>query len=101
MIQLLIEAFIVGIVLILISYIFVFIFYKFIDNNVPKKYKIWDNNIIINTFLFFIPISKKLYKLPPPGWEITLFCIGVFTHFFFEFTGLNKWYCLKGFACNR
>ena len=80
MLQLFVEAFIVGIVLILIAYFVNFIIYKLYNTNLPKICKKWNKNHIM---------------------EISLFFIGVFTHFFFEFTGLNKWYCSKGFACKR
>ena len=80
MIQLFIEAIIVGIVLVLISYIVVFLISKFYSQNLPKICKKWNKNYVM---------------------EISLFLIGVITHLFFEFTGLNKWYCRKGFACKR
>lgn len=80
MLQLLIEATIVGIVLILIAYFVNFIISKLYSTNLPKICKRWNKNHIM---------------------EISLFFIGVFTHLFFEFTGLNKWYCRKGFACKR
>jgi hypothetical protein len=30
---------------------------------------------------------------------LNLFITGSFTHLFFEYLGLNKWYCKHGFAC--
>ena len=78
MIQLLLEAIIVGFVLVIISYVVVFLISKFYSHNLPKICKKWNKDLKI--FLFFI---------------------GVFTHFLFEFTGLNKWYCRNGYACKK
>ena len=78
--QLFIEAFTVGIVLIIIAYLVTFIISKLYSSNLPKICKKWNKNHIM---------------------EISLFFIGFLTHLFFEFTGLNKWYCRKGFACKR
>ena len=33
--------------------------------------------------------------------ELSLFLTGVIAHLVFEYTGLNKWYCKKGYACTR
>ena len=31
--------------------------------------------------------------------SLGFFLLGVLTHLFCEFTGINKWYCKKGIAC--
>ena len=80
MFQLLIEAFIVGIVLILIAYLVNFVIAKLYFTNLPKICKKWNKNHIM---------------------EISLFFIGVVTHLVCEFTGVNKWYCKNGNACKK
>ena len=80
MFQLLIEAILVGIVLVVIGYLVTFIISKIYSTNLPKICKKWNKNYIM---------------------EISLFFIGAFTHLFFELIGFNKWYCKKGFACKR
>ena len=35
------------------------------------------------------------------GMEIRLFLIGFLAHLFFEYTGINKWYCKNGIACRN
>ena len=80
MFQLFIEAFSVGIVLVIIGYLVTLFISNYTSSNLPKICKKWNKNYIM---------------------EISLFFIGAFTHLFFELIGFNKWYCKKGFACKR
>jgi len=77
MVHYLVEAVVVGVVLVLIGLIIANIL-KMFDNNTPDNCKNWNDNFIM---------------------EKTLFLIGFFTHVFFEITGGNKWYCKYGNAC--
>lgn len=41
-------------------------------------------------------------NLPPKSktkYYVTTFLIGVITHLIFEYMGANKWYCKNGYAC--
>ena len=33
--------------------------------------------------------------------ELSLFLTGVIAHLVFEYTGINKWYCKNGIACKK
>ena len=80
MLQLFVEAFIVGIVLILIAYFVNFIISKLYNTNLPKICKKWNKNHIM---------------------EISLFFTGFILHILCEYTGINKWYCKNGNAFHK
>ncbi len=80
MIQLFIEAFIIGITLIIIGGIISCYINLIYDINLPDKCKEWNKHHIM---------------------EISLFLIGFTTHLLFEILGINKWYCKNSYACNN
>ena len=65
------EAFLVGFILSIIGILIYFIFQKFFENC----------NYILIFFVFFIS--------------------GILFHLICEFSGINKWYCKNGIACNK
>jgi len=73
--QLFIEAFIVGIITVIVGSAVSYLFF-----NVRK--------------------GKQSLNLNY-GMEIALFLSGVFIHLICEFTGINKWYCKNGNACKN
>ena len=78
--RLLIEAVIVGIVVMLVGTLSGYIVGKFNNIDLPSVCKKWNKNHVM---------------------EISLFITGFFTHLLFELLGLNKWYCKGGHACSR
>ena len=79
MYKLLKEAIIVGFVLIIIGTIVSFIVGKVFSTDLPPVCKDWNKNYVM---------------------EICLFFTGFTAHLAFEYTGINKWYCNNGYACN-
>lgn len=76
--MLIVEAFIVGLVLVLVSIpIMGILHYAY-----PNDYTGCNN----------LPGSSTKYK-------VATFFIGFFTHLLFEYSGANKWYCTNGVAC--
>ena len=73
--QLFIEAFVVGIITVIVGTAVSYLFF-----NVRKGKQSWKRNY---------------------GMEIALFLTGVFIHLICEFTGINKWYCKNGNACKN
>lgn len=71
--QLLIEAIIVSVALVVIGLFISFIFM----GDQAKDFQYWDRIAAM------------------------LFISGILTHLFFELTGLNKMYCTKGYACQE
>lgn len=71
MLELIIEAVIVGIVILAVGTLLAFIISKFFKTNLPSICKTWNQ-----------------YHL----MEITLFLTGFFAHLFFEAVGLNSYY---------
>ena len=80
MVQLWVEAVILGLLLIVAGTIVSWIVSKFSGTDLPPVCKDWNKNYIM---------------------EISLFLTGVVGHLFFEFTGANKWYCKNGYACRN
>ena len=78
MLQLLLEATIVGILTIIIGSLVGYCISKFVSSDLPKVCKDWN----------------KFYIM-----EITLFLTGFLIHLLCEVFGVNKWYCKNGFAC--
>ena len=78
--NLLFEGIAVGIVVVIVGTIVGFILGKFMSVDLPKACKQWNKNHIM---------------------ELSLFFTGFFTHIFFEFLGLNSWYCKNGRACKK
>ena len=78
MIDLLIEAAVVGIILVIVGTLVSFVIGKLFATDLPPVCKDWNKNYIM---------------------EICLFISGVLTHILFELAGANKWYCNNGFAC--
>jgi membrane protein DedA with SNARE-associated domain len=76
--KLLVEAFMVGVMVVVIGTIVSYVIGKFTSTDLPPVCKDWNKNYIM---------------------ELTLFIIGVITHILCEYTGLNKWYCRNGVAC--
>ena len=78
--NLLIEAILVGLVVLAIGTIVSYFIGKSMGVDLPKVCKDWNKNYIM---------------------EICLFLTGVIAHFLFEAVGANRWYCKNGFACRR
>ena len=76
MLQLFIEAFVVGIVLVIIGSLVGRVSGS--SQDTPEECKDWNKNYIM---------------------EISLFLTGFLTHLAFEAAGANKWYCRNGYAC--
>ena len=74
--HLLMEAIAVGILLVPLGYL---VLYGSVE--LSKRYKSIDN-------------MDKNIKM-----SLGFFLLGMLTHIFCEFTGINKWYCKKGIAC--
>lgn len=80
MIQLLIEAIIVGIMTVIFGTIIAYIMKSINKIDIPPVCQDWNKNYTM---------------------EIALFLTGFSIHLFCELTGLNKWYCRNGYACLR
>ena len=78
MLNLLKEAAIVGILIVVVGTIVTLGFSKFTENDLPPACSEWNKNLIM---------------------EGSLFLTGFLAHIIFEKTGLNKWYCNNGIAC--
>lgn len=78
MLQLFVEAAVVGILTVLAGSILSYVVGHFLEVDLPPVCKDWNKN----------------YSM-----EATLFLTGFFIHLFSEFTGINKWYCKHGYAC--
>lgn len=78
--QLIIETIVVGLATMLFGTIASFIVSPLFKIDLPPVCKSWNKNYVM---------------------EISLFLTGVLAHLVFELTGLNKWYCKKGYACLR
>ena len=74
--RLLMEAIAVGILLVPLGYL---VLYGSVE--LSKRYKSIDN-------------MDKNIKM-----SLGFFILGMLTHLFCDFTGINKWYCKKGLAC--
>ena len=80
MIKLIVEAVIVGLIVVLIGTAVSFIAGKVFAVDLPPTCKEWNKNYVM---------------------EISLFLTGVLTHLGFEFVGGNTWYCKNGVACKK
>ena len=78
MIELLIEALVVGLLLVIVGYLVTIGINKLFNRNLSDS---------------FINLKKNKTLL------IIFFLSGSLTHLLFEFLGGNKWYCKNGFAC--
>lgn len=76
--QLIIEAIFVGIGTVIIGSIVGYIISKYNSIDLPNICKKWNKNHIM---------------------EICLFITGFMIHIICELTGINKYYCKKGYAC--
>ncbi len=76
--KLLVEASVVGVMVVVIGTLVSYFIGKFTSTDLPPVCKDWNKNYIM---------------------EITLFVIGFITHILCEYVGLNKWYCKNGVAC--
>lgn len=72
--RLLIEATCIGIITTLVALIVGSVLRKFMAVKLPAECKNWNKNHIM---------------------ELNLFITGFLIHIIFEYTGLNKWYCLN------
>lgn len=79
MIRLFVEAVVVGISVALAGVV-VTLLGKNKQKKLPAECRNWNENYIM---------------------EITLFLIGFMLHLFFEFTGVNSWYCKHGNAVTK
>lgn len=78
--KLLVEAVVVGIIVVLVGTAVTFVVSKITSTDLPPTCMVW----------------KKNYTM-----EIALFLTGVLTHLGFEFVGGNTWYCKNGVACKK
>ena len=78
--QLVIEAVVVGLTLIVIGNVVSVFVAKCCKVDLPKICNTWN----------------KFYAM-----EVSLFLTGVVTHLLFEWLGVNKYYCKMGYACRR
>lgn len=78
MIGLLIEALVVGILLVIVGYLITIAINKLFNKNLSDS---------------FINLKKNRTFI------IILFLSGSLTHLLFELLGSNKWYCKNGHAC--
>ena len=76
--RLLIEAIAVGILLIPLGYL---VLYGSVE--LSKRYKTVNN------------MDKNI------NMSFGFFILGILTHIFCDLTGINKWYCKKGMACQQ
>tara|TARA_Y100000748_G_C15215258_1_gene379008 strand:+ start:142 stop:402 length:261 start_codon:yes stop_codon:yes gene_type:complete len=76
--NLLVEAFFVGIAIVIMGTLVSGIFAYCMKSDLPPVCKDWNKNYIM---------------------EMSLFFTGFISHLLFEFIGLNKWYCKNGVAC--
>tara|TARA_A100001015_G_C14830964_1_gene648559 strand:- start:283 stop:528 length:246 start_codon:yes stop_codon:yes gene_type:complete len=79
-IRVLIEAGVVGIVVVVIGTLVGFVIGYFTKTELPPVCKDWNKNHVM---------------------EASLFLTGVITHILFEMFGGNKWYCKNGNACKK
>ena len=78
--NLLVEAFLAGILILIIGTFVGFIMGRFMSVDLPKACREWNKNHIM---------------------EISLFLTGFIAHIIFELFGLNNWYCKHGRAWQR
>lgn len=78
MTQVLVEAFVVGLMTVVFGNLAGLIVAPFFKIDLPKQCKDWN----------------KFYVM-----EISLFLTGFLIHLFCEYVGINKWYCRNGAAC--
>ena len=78
--KLVVEASVVGMTTVIIGSIVGFILGKYFSTNLPKICKTWNKNHIM---------------------EVSLFVTGFVLHIISEYTGINKWYCNNGNACQN
>ena len=76
--KLIIEAFFVGLVVVLMGTIVSGVFAYSLKADLPPVCKDWNKNYVM---------------------EISLFLTGFITHLMLEVVGLNAWYCKNGVAC--
>ena len=77
-VALLIEAFFVGLVIVVVGTLVSGIFAFSMKSDLPPVCKDWNKNYIM---------------------ELSLFFTGFLSHLILEVAGLNKWYCKNGVAC--
>lgn len=80
MLQIIIEAIIVGIVVVIIGVIISSLIGIIWKKSVPKVCQDWNKNHVM---------------------EIALFLTGFLTHILFQVVGINKKYCSIGYACKK
>ena len=80
MMKLVVEAVIVGLIVVFIGTAVTFVVSKITAVDLPPTCR----------------VRKKNYTM-----EIALFLTGVVTHLAFEFVGGNTWYCKNGVACKK
>jgi len=78
--QLFLEAFIAGIVLVVLGYIIGYLTKPLYGVTLPEICNQWNKYYIM---------------------EINLFLIGFVAHLTFEISGANHWYCKNGYACSN
>lgn len=80
MLQLFIEALVVGIAVVIFGTVASWFAGLFFKTKLPPVCEDWNKNYVM---------------------EIALFLTGVLTHLFFELVGANKWYCKNSYACTH
>lgn len=76
--KILIEGFSVGVLTVIIGNIIALLVSVFLGADIPSVCKEWN----------------KYYAM-----EVSLFLTGFFVHLVCEYTGINRWYCRNGLAC--
>jgi hypothetical protein len=80
MLDILKEAFVVGILVVVVGTLVGFGFGKLFSTDLPPVCKDWNKNYIM---------------------ELSLFVTGFIAHILCEMTGINKWYCKNSVACRK
>lgn len=76
--KILIEGFSVGVLTVIIGNIIALLVSALLGADIPSVCKEWN----------------KYYAM-----EVSLFLTGFFVHLVCEYTGINRWYCRNGLAC--
>ena len=78
--RLIVEALLVGVIIVIVGTLISYCVGKTFSVKLPPVCKNWNKNYVM---------------------EISLFFTGFFAHLILEMSGVNKWYCKNGFACQK